>query len=236
MDQKIVLVTGASSGIGREVALKLAEAHQTVVLTARRREILEQLEREISARGRRVVAIQGDVTREGEVRHIVKESLKTFGAVDALVHCAGWGTAKPLSETSSDDFRRMIDSNLTSAYYLLKLLVPHFLKREKGQIVAVSSIAGKAGFPNHTAYCASKFGLMGLLAALRAEVQGKGITVTSICPGATDTPYWDDVPGDWPREKMMDPSTVADAVLFALNQPAAACVEELVIQPAGGPL
>jgi NADP-dependent 3-hydroxy acid dehydrogenase YdfG len=236
MDKEIVLLTGASSGIGRAVALKLAEAHHTVVLTARRGDILAKVARELTPSARGVMAIPADATAEDDVRRVVEDSLRAFGTIHALVHCAGWGTVKPLQEMTAEEWRRTLDTNLTSLFYFAKYLLPHFLRRRHGHLVALSSIAGREPFPNHTAYCASKFGLMGLLGALRKEVRGTGVTITAVCPGATDTPYWDDIPGDWPREKMMDAETVADAVLFALGQPESACLEELVLQPAGGAL
>lgn len=236
MDKEIVLLTGASSGIGRAVATKLAAADFTVVLTARRSDLLAELEREIASNAGRAVAVPADVTVEDEVRHVVDECIATFGTAHALVHCAGWGAVKPLHETSTEEWRRTLDTNLTSLYFFAKYLLPHFFRQGHGHVVALSSIAGKEAFRDHTAYCASKFGLMGLLGALRKEARGRGITVTAVCPGATDTPYWDNIPGDWPRGKMMTAETVADAVVFALRQPESACLEELVVQPAGGPL
>lgn len=235
MDKEIVLLTGASSGIGRAVAVKLADARHTVVITGRAKERLAPLEKELSSRARRVLALPADLTREEEVRHLVEESLKTFGTVHALVHCAGWGTLKPLQETTPEAWRRTLDTNLTSLFLLTRALLPHFLRRGHGHVVALSSVAGRHPFRDHAAYCASKFGLMGMLGALRAEVRGKGVTVTSICPGPTDTPFWEGLGDAGPRGGMLRPETVADAVLFALGQPESACVEELVLQPAGGP-
>lgn len=234
MDKEIVLLTGASSGIGRAVALKLADAHHTVIVTARTKERLTPVEKEISARGRRVLALPADLTREEDVRGLVEESLKTFGTVHSIVHCAGWGTIKPVHETSPEEWRRTLDANLTSLFLLTRALLPHFLRRRHGRVVALSSVAGRHAFRDHAAYCASKFGLMGLLGALRAEVRGRGITVTAICPGPTDTPFWEGLGTPRPAA-ILHPEAVADAVLFALGQPESACVEELVIQPSGGP-
>ena len=235
MDKKIVLVTGASSGIGEAVARRLAAEHHTVVLTGRNRFKLESMARAMAGEGQRVVAIAGDVTIEQDVRTIVAESLKTFGTVHALVHSAGIFRMNAVEATPTEEFRQVMDTNLTSTYFLLKFLMPQFYKQGDGHVVAIGSIAGKVGFPQETAYCASKWGLMGMLAALRMEAAPKGVKVTAILPGATLTPAWDTYPGELPTERLMSAESVADAVLFALSQPAAACVDELHLMPAKDP-
>ena len=235
MDKKIVLVTGASSGIGEAVARRLAAEHHTVVLTGRNRSKLESMARAMAGQGQRVVAIAGDVTLEQDVRTIVAESLKTFGTVHALVHCAGIFRMNAVEATPTEEFRQVMDTNLTSTYFLLKFLMPQFYKQGDGHVVAIGSIAGKVGFPQETAYCASKWGLMGMLAALRMEAAPRGVKVTAILPGATLTPAWDTYPGELPTERLMSAESVADAVLFALSQPAAACVDELHLMPAKDP-
>ena len=235
MDKKIVLVTGASSGIGEAVARRLARERYTVVLTGRNRSKLETMARTMAGEGLRVVAIPGDITVEAEVRSIVEESLKTFGTVNALVHSAGIFRMNPVEATPTEEFRQVMDTNLTSTYFLLKFLMPHFYKQGAGHIIALSSIAGKIGFPQETAYCASKWGLMGMLAALRMEAAPRGVKVTAILPGATLTPAWDTFTGELPADRLMSAESVADAVLFALSQPAAACVDELHLMPARDP-
>ncbi len=235
MDKKIVLVTGASSGIGEAVARRLARERHTVVLTGRNRAKLETMARTMAGEGLRVVAIPGDITVEAEVRSIVAESLKTFGTLHALVHSAGIFRMNPVEATPTEEFRQVMDTNLTSTYFLLKFLMPHFYKQGAGHIIALGSVAGKIGFPQETAYCASKWGLMGMLAALRMEAAPKGVKVTAILPGATLTPAWDSFPGELPKERLMTPESVAEAVLFALSQPPAACVDELHIMPARDP-
>lgn len=235
MEKKIILVTGASSGIGEAVATRLAEERHTVVLTARNRKKLESMERGMASEGKRVVAVAGDMTREEDVRHMVAEALKTFGTLHAVVHCAGVFRMNPIEATPSEEFREVLDTNLTSTYFLLKYLMPHFYKQGSGHVIALSSIAGKIGFHEETAYCASKWGLMGLLAALRLEAAPKGVKVTAILPGATLTPAWDTFPGVLPKDKLMSPQTVAEAVLFALSQPAAANLDEIHLMPALDP-
>lgn len=235
MDKKIVLVTGASSGIGEATARALAADHHTVVMTGRDRRKLESMERAMAGGGQRVVAIPGDVAREEDVRTVVAESLKTFGAVHALVHSAGIFRMNRLESAPPDEFRSVLDTNLTSTNYLLRYLLPHFTRQGHGHVVAISSIAARVGFAAETAYCASKWGLMGFLAALREEVRERGVRVTAILPGPTLTPAWGTFKGTLLKERLVSPEAVAGAVLFALGQPSEANVDELVLTPSRDP-
>ncbi len=235
MDKKIVLVTGASSGIGEAVARKLAKNRHTVVLSGRNKVRLVGLERELAGKGQRVVAVSGDLAKEEDARKVVTEALKTFGSVDAVVHSAGVFHVSRLEETPTDTFRSVLDTNLTSLYYVMKYLLPHFYAQKRGQVIAVSSVAGRQGFAGETAYCASKWGLQGFLEALRLEAKERGVRVTSILPGPTLTPAWKAFDGPVPEDKLMAPETVADTILFALDQPENALVESLVVTPSRDP-
>lgn len=235
MEQKVVIVTGATSGIGEAVARKLAGLRHTVVLTGRNRPKLEGMERALASAGQRAVAIPGDLTREDEARFVVTEALKTFGSIQVLVHSAGLFRLKAVETCSAEAFREVLDANLASLQFLLRVLLPHFYREGFGHVVALSSIAGRIGFASETAYCASKWGLMGYLEALRLEGEEKGVRVTAILPGATVTPAWQTFPSPLPAEKMLSAETVAEAVAFAVGQPANACVRELLIMPARDP-
>lgn len=236
MRNEIVLVTGASSGIGEATARLLAASHYTVVLTARRREKLIALEKEMIDQGQRAVAIPGDLRDEQEARGVVTEALKTFGTVHALVHSAGVFRMKAVHETPVEEFREVMDTNLTSLFFLTKHLLPHLQRQGHGHIIALSSILGKEAHARQTSYCASKWGLMGFLGALREEVRAHNIRVTAICPGAVRTPAWDTFPGPIPEDRILTPETVAAAVKYALEQPGGGTVDELVLTPTRGPI
>jgi NADP-dependent 3-hydroxy acid dehydrogenase YdfG len=235
MDNKVAIVTGATSGIGEAVAHTLAGLKHTVVLTGRNRRKLEEMERAMASAGQRVVAVAGDITREEEARFVATEALKTFGAVQVLVHCAGLFRLSPAESSPAGLFKELLDTNLTSLQFLLKALLPHFYREGHGHVVALSSIAARVGFANETAYCASKWGLMGYLESLRLEGEERGLRVTAILPGPTVTPAWDTFPGRLPVERMLSPQTVASAVAFAVGQPENACIRELLIMPARDP-
>ncbi len=236
MKNEIVLVTGASSGIGEACARLLSEHGYTVILSARTKKKLQAIEREMADSGKRALTIAGDATKDHDARNIVNESLKTFGAIHAIVHSAGVFRMNRVEATPPEEFRQVLDTNLTSLFYLLRHLLPHFYKQKRGRVIAISSILGKQAYPLETAYCASKWGLMGFLSALREEARENGVTVTAICPGATLTPAWETYPKPLPEGKLIEARTVAETVAFALEQPAAACVDELVITPAKGPI
>lgn len=235
MDRKIVLVTGASSGIGEASARLLAQRKHTVILSGRNGERLKGLERELASRGLRVVAIPADLTRDEEARTLVAEGLKTFGAVDVLLHGAGVFQVGRLEETSPEEFRRVLDTNLTALHHLLRHLLPHFYGRKKGHVLAVGSVAARRAWPLETAYCASKFGMVGMLEALRAEGRERGLKVTLLHPGPTATPIWSAFPGKAPLERMLKPETVAEAAAFLLDMPPEALPEELTLTPAEDP-
>ncbi|MEW5764576.1 MAG: SDR family oxidoreductase [Acidobacteriota bacterium] len=235
MDRKVVLVTGATSGIGEAAARELAGRRHTVVLSGRDRARIVALERELSAKGLRVVAIPGDLALETDAREVVAESLKTFGEVHALVHAAGVFQVSRLEDTSSDVFRAVLDANLTALHHLLRHLLPHFYARGRGHVVAIGSVASRRAFPLETAYCAAKWGLSGFLEALRLEGRERGLKVTLVNPGPTATPIWSAYPGKAPLDRMLRPEDVAQVAAFALDLPENVLLEEVTVTPSRDP-
>jgi short-subunit dehydrogenase len=231
MSNKVILVTGSTSGIGEVAAKRLAEEGFTVLLTGRNKNRLDLLERELVDKGLKAVAIPADLKEESQVKALIEEGLKTFGAIHALVHSAGVFAMKRLEETTVEEYRNIIETNLTSTFVLLKTLLPHLYKRGGGQIVVISSVLGVEAHPLVSAYSASKWGLQGLVNSLREEAREKGVKITSICPGPVLTPPWKDYPYDIPEGSILQPEDVAEAIVFAVKQPAASSVDELVINP-----
>jgi len=183
-----VLVTGATSGIGRETALQFAKAGAQVVVAGRRNERLKTLVAEIEAKGGKGLAVATDVAEQKQVEKLIAKAADHFGAIDTLVNNAGVGLAARFDELALEDFRRVMEINFWGAVYACKAVVP-VMKRQKsgGVIINVSSILGKRGVPYETAYCASKFALAGFSEALRTEVMADKIDVTTIFPGAVET-------------------------------------------------
>lgn len=187
-----VVITGATSGIGRETAREFAKAGSKVVVAGRRKERLLELVSEIEEKGGQALAVQTDVADQAQVEKLIERTVEHFGRVDVLVNNAGVAIASRFEEMSLDDFRRLMDVNFWGAVFACRAVVPQMRKQRGGGVILnVSSIFGKRGMPFETAYCASKFALAGFSEALRAELMSEGVDVCTIFPGAVQTEIFD---------------------------------------------
>lgn len=235
--QRVAVVSGAGSGIGREIAVELGRRGFALALLGRR---LAPLEETLAAAGRLAsppgLALACDVRDAAAVGCAAAAVEARWGAAELVVPAAGTARIRPFAELSPEDFAASLDTNLTGAFLLLQALLPAMRRRGRGWIFAVLSVAARRGFPGWAAYCASKWGLAGLLAALREELAGSGVRLTAIYPGATDTPIWEDIPGAWDRGVMVPPAEVARALGCALDADPRALYEEIHLGPARGAL
>jgi short-subunit dehydrogenase len=183
----VAVVTGASSGIGEATALALAERGAAVMLAARAEEKLRFLEREISTAGGRALAVRTDVTDRDSVEAMVERTIEEFGSLDVLVNNAGLGLSGRVAELRAEDLRQVLEVNLIGPLVCIQAALPHM--RQEGRIINVSSVVGKRAIPKVGGYCATKSALNALSDALRVEVAGRGITVTSVYPGTTQTAF-----------------------------------------------
>ena len=186
---RVVIVTGASSGIGRETALSFAREKARVVLAARRKERLQSLEREIQALGTEAVSVPTDVAHREQVEAMVRQAVERFGRVDILVNNAGSGLFALVEETTPEDMEAILRVNFLGTFYGIRAVLPLMRRQGSGHIMNVSSIIGKRGAPVFGAYCASKFAMVGLSESLRVELRGSGIGVSVICPVGTATEF-----------------------------------------------
>jgi len=224
---KVAIVTGASSGIGRAAALLFASEGASLVVTARRQSELDKLVAEIKTAGGSAVAISGDVKDEALAKKLVDTATKHFGGLDIAFNNAGVvGEMKPLPEVSLAEWRDTLDINLTSAFLGAKYQIPAMLKRGGGSLIFTSSFVGyTVGMPGMAVYAASKAGQIGLVKALAAEFGAKGIRANAILPGGTDTPAsMTNAPGAGPEvlafvgnlhalKRMAKPEEIARTVL-----------------------
>ncbi len=188
----VAIITGATSGIGRETARAFAAAGSKVVVAGRRQERLGELVKEIESNGVPALAAPTDVADQAQVEALIAAAIEKFGRVDILVNNAGVAIASRFAEMPIEDFRRLMDVNFWGAVFACRAVVPQMRKQNSGGVILnVSSIFGKRGMPFETAYCASKFALAGFSEALRAEVMSEGIDVCTIYPGAVETEIFD---------------------------------------------
>jgi len=182
------VVTGASRGIGRTIALTLAQAGADVVVTARTLSDLEEVAGQVRDLGRRSLAVRCDVTDPQQVEAMAKAVLEEFGGVDILVNNAGSAESHKFLNHPDDLWQRMLAINLTGTYYVTKALVPAMVEQRWGRIINIASIASKTGDRYIAAYTAAKHGVLGLTRALARELVEYNITVNAVCPGYVDTP------------------------------------------------
>lgn len=219
---KVVLITGASAGIGRASALALAQEGANMVLTARRQERLAELAAAIQqAGGGKVVSIVGDATEEGIAQRCVSAATETFGRLDILINNVGVGNYKNLVDTSAAEYDELMDTNVRSTFLFTRHAVPVMINQGSGTILMISSMAGIYGFAGEAVYCATKFAQIGFAQALDKELRPHGIKVGAICPGGVKTEF---ALGKGRTEQsvaesdMLDSEDVASAVVLACTQ------------------
>ena len=233
---RVALVTGSSSGIGLAVARALLQEGARVVLNARRAEPLERARRllQTETEGGEVISVAADVSRAQEVSLLFKQIHRHFGPVQILVNNAGIARFLPTVELPEETWDEILRINLKSAYLCTRAALKD-MPGPGGHIVMINSVAARKAFPGCAAYSASKAGLLAFTDVLREEVRGRGIRVTTIFAGATNTPLWKSPGGEFDPGRMMSAETVAGAVLSALKAPEA-MVEEILLRPQWGDL
>lgn len=216
------LVTGASSGIGRRLSERFAQAGAHVVLVARRQSELEQVRDAISDAGGSAEAQVCDVSKRADVDRCIGELRQTGRSIDILVNNAGYGRHRPFLDWDVEDMERMFRVNFLGTLYFTKAVVPMMVERKRGWLVFMASVAGRMATPDETAYSASKFAMVGLAEALSIEVEDLGVHVLTVCPGAIRTPFFDDealqrMP-PVAKKSMADAEGLVNAILKSLAQ------------------
>jgi NAD(P)-dependent dehydrogenase (short-subunit alcohol dehydrogenase family) len=219
---KVAIITGASSGISKATCLKLAASGVKLALVSRSEERLEKVKLEAVKFGAEVMSIVADVTVNWEVEAMVKKVIEKYGQIDILVNGAFWGPPGSLEQTTEKFWDQTVDTTLKGPFLCIRAVVPFMKKQGGGRIVNIGSMAGKVGEDNRTAYCAAKWGLEGLSAALREELTRDNIHVHLISPAATNTPFWPEAGAKLTPEilaRFVPPETIAEAVAWVIQQP-----------------
>jgi NADP-dependent 3-hydroxy acid dehydrogenase YdfG len=223
-DQPVLVITGASTGIGAATARRAAEFGYRVTIAARSEDRLEALRDELGGDDR-ALALRCDVRSWEDQQALVRETLDRFGRLDAFFANAGFGAKRGFLEESVEFWKSMIDTNVLGAALSIRASLEHFRREGRGHLLLTSSIAGRRVLPG-SLYSATKFAVTAMGEALRQEVAATDIKVTLIEPGMVDTPFFDDRPSG-----ALDPDDVARAVMFALTQPPHVDVNELLVRP-----
>ena len=220
---KRYLITGASRGIGRAIAEKLAAPDCLLLLHGRNREALAKTCRLVEKKSGKAVALSYDLRRAARVEKMID----AVGPepLDALINNAGVALVKPFEEITLAEWDTLFAVNVTAPFLLTQRLVPNM--KAGASIVNILSVAAKNGFPGWSCYCMTKFALEGFSQCVREEVRGRGIRVLNIYPAATNTEIWNAVEGKWPREKMLLPEEIGVAVAYALSRPPGVVVENI---------
>jgi NADP-dependent 3-hydroxy acid dehydrogenase YdfG len=226
----VLVITGASSGIGAQTARRAAEGGYRLVLGARREDPLRELSTELGG-DERAIARRCDVTEWDEVQALARAALDSFGRIDAVFANAGFGATRGFLEESPEHWRSMLLTNVLGVALTIRATLPHLLERGSGHYLITSSVAGRRVLPG-SLYSASKWAVTAIGEALRQELrqmhENRAIRVTLIEPGMVDTPFFDNRPG--PDHALLD-DDIARAVMYALSQPDRVDVNELLIRP-----
>lgn len=228
MEQKVAIVTGASKGIGEAISINLASQNILVCAFGRDEKALLKL----AESNENISIYSGDLTENNFIQKSVSEILQKFGKIDYLINNAGLAVFKKFVDTSIEEFQDQININLYAVFNLTKAVVPHFIQRNIGTIINISSIAGKNGFVYGTTYAASKHALMGFTKSLFLELREYNIRVSAVCPGSVETEMIINSPVQ-PKniDKVLKANDVAEAVKAIINMPQNALISEIEIRP-----
>jgi len=226
------LITGASRGIGRAIAEKLAAAEVTLLLHGRDTVALAETRKAVEPHCAKVILLVHDLAKPSGVSDLIAEIGDQ--RIDLLVNNAGVAVVKPFAEITQIEWEQTVGVNITAPFMLTQAFAP---KMPPGSsIVNILSVAAKTGFPNWSAYCMSKFALEGFSQSVREELRDRKIRMINIYPAATATSIWNNVEGEWPRDKMILPEHVASAVAYALSRPTDVALENITLSSLTGNL
>lgn len=221
---KVILITGASSGIGRATAILTGKTRSPVIIAARRLDRLAEVAREIESAGGKALAIQTDIGDESQVAAMVDKAMQQFGRIDVLINNAAIGLYATVDETTPEQMEKLWRVNYMGTFHAIKQVLPVMRKQQSGQIIVVASMSGRRGAKFKSAYCATKFAQIGLLESLRMELKDTNIKCTLIFPGGTQTEFFEVIENPGNRDVKLYGSVqtaeqVAAEILNAIENP-----------------
>jgi len=236
-DKPLILITGASKGIGEKIATLFAEDNYIVVAISRNIKA-SAFYKTYAKHKENLICYEADISKEKDIKIIMNNIAKINESIDILINNAGTCVVKPFYKLTAKEWNGVIKTNLTSIFLFTKYALPLMQKRNeiKKHIFNILSIASERAFKNWSAYCASKFGALGFSECIRKELIDFNIKMTTILPGATDTELWNKVPGNWDRRKMLDPNIIAQIIKETYEKPKEANIDKIIIMPEAGEL
>lgn len=239
---KVAIVTGSGQGIGRAIALKLAQKGADVAVADIIEETAEKVAEEVRSKGRKSIAIKTDITDMEQVTAMSGKVLDEFGSIDILVNNAGWDRAMPFIETTPDFWEKVWAINLKGPVQVTRSVLDHMIEKKSGKIINISSDAGRVGSSGETVYASAKGGIIAFTKSLAREMARYGINVNCVCPGPTDTPLFQQLGGEKLKEalikaipfrRLAKPEEIAGAVAFFAS-PDADYITGQVLSVSGG--
>ena len=230
LKNKIILITGASKGIGRDICFALAEKGSNVIMTSRTESNLIEMESKIRSRGQKATAIPADLSSDDDIDSLFNAVTEKFGRLDVLINNAGIGIFGKLEDFPIEDFDRMIRINVRAVYLCCQKALRLMIPEKNGHIINISSVVGIKGYPNQSAYTASKHGVMGLTKSLAEEAQEHGISVSVILPGGVDTEFAYRARPDLDRSILIPPEDISKTVIYILTLSDNSMVDQIYIR------
>lgn len=232
LEGQAAIVTGASRGIGRSIALILARNGAAVSLAARTEADLQAVQKEIEAFGGRATSFVTDVSQESEVIRLVHSTVERLGRLDIVVNNAGIGIFGPLADTTTEQWDRIMAVNARGPFLLCREAIPYLQRQGGGFVINIASVVAVKGYANQAAYGASKHALLGMSKALAKEVQPDGIRIHVLCPGGVDTQLVGQARPDLDQSVLIQPEEIADLVLFLVTRRGNAVIDEIHVRRA----
>lgn len=230
-DRELAVVTGASRGIGKAIALALADEEMDVIIFGKDVKELEKVQAEIKSKNVRCEYFSGDVGDEKFVHMSVKKIIDVYGKIDHLINNAGIGIMKKVVDSTLEDFKKQVNANLFGAYNFTRAVLEKMIERRRGSIINIASLAGKNSFIGGSMYSATKHALLGFTRSLMLEVREYNIRVSSICPGTVDTGFNPASLAPRSKGEILKPEDVAETVISIIKMPIRAMMSEIDLRP-----
>ena len=232
MNKPIAIITGASTGIGRSLAVKLSNQY-LIYLISRNKKNLNKTKKLINAQNNDCQIIVSDVSKTESINDIYSK-IEHKEKIELLINNAGIGVFKNITDTTIEDWDNTLNTNLRGSFLMTKMIIDDLKTKKNGKIIFISSVAGLQPYKNSTAYVASKYGVRGFAAALREELREFNIKVITVFPGAVNTPIWDDKNMEELRKDMMKTDDLTETIFHAINAPNNCVTEEITIRRTSG--